>query len=368
MSFGLSGSTGMDGRVRQEKPHRSTGAIKKGRAICSLLLSALLCAVVALSGCSRGSAGNEGGDSGTGISGTESSGQAGATQQVVIGSLATEDILPMWVAEAEGIFVEEGIGATVMTFQSAQELSTAVVSGSVDMAMTDIMVAATLSASGTPVTMEWITLGTSADQGRFGIMTSPESGIASLEDLAGVPVGVGSCTVPEYVMDKLLEEAGLSDDEIVAEEIKKLPVRYEMMASNQVAAAALPASLLALGEANGMVLLADDTAGANLSQSVMIVREDTTRNTEGIAMVETLARAWDIAVERINADPESYRSLLVEKAQLADEVKDTYVISTYPLTERPRSAMVNPILDWMLEKGYLDSKLTYDYSAGSFRT
>ncbi len=341
----------------------------KARSVCSLFLAAVLFCVTCLFTACASSEVGENVSSGTNESSTGSSGNAETFgRQVVIGSMATEDILPMWVAESEGIFAEYGIDARVETFQSAQELSTAIVSGSVDMAMTDIMVSATLTAAGTPVTMEWVTLGTSPDQGRFGIMTSPESGITSLRDLAGVPVGVGSCTIPEYVMDNLLEDAGVSEDQIVKEEIKKMPVRYEMMSSNQVAAAALPGSLLALGEATGMVLVADDSSGENLSQSVMIVREDITQSTSGIKMVETLARVWDDAAERINKDPESYRTLLVEKAQLPDAVKDSYTLSTYPLTERPRSAMVNPVLDWMYEKGYLESKLTYDYSTGSFQT
>jgi NitT/TauT family transport system substrate-binding protein len=340
----------------------------------ALLLVALLASAVLLTGCGGSShPASSGGDSGSGSERSSGPGDAsgsaskpGTGRAIVIGSLATEDILPFWVAEAEDIFAEQGLDVSIETFQSAQELITAVVSGAVDMAMTDIMVAATLSASGTPVTMEWVCLGTSASQGRFGIMTSPESGITSLRELAGVPVGVGSCTIPEYVMDKLLEEAGLSDDQIVGEEIKKVPVRYEMMASNKVAAAALPGSLLALGEATGMVLLADDSSGTNLSQSVMIVREDLAETTSGIAMVENLARVWDTAVERINANPEQYRKLLVEKAQLPEPVRESYVISYYPTTERPRSSMVKPILDWMLKKEYLVHKLIYDHSTGSF--
>lgn len=345
-------------------PVRSQARALSNRLLIVLLSMLLLAMPVLGTGCTSNHASS---DNDTLSSGTESSGAAEAEaplRQVIIGSLATEDILPLWVAEAENLFEEVGIEATVQTFQSAQELSTAIVSGAVDMAMTDIMVSATLTAAGTPVVMEWVTLGTTAEQGRFGIMTSPESGITNLKQLADTPIGVGSCTVPEYVMDKLLEEAGVSAEHIVGEEIKKVPVRYEMMQSNQVAAAALPGSLLALGEASGMVLLADDTSGENLSQSVMVVREDLGTSRAGIAMIEKVAEAWDSAVARINTNPENYRSLLVEKAQLPDMVRDTYPISVYPTASKPSSSMVNPVLDWMLKKGYLSSELDYDFSTG----
>jgi NitT/TauT family transport system substrate-binding protein len=334
------------------------------RPLLSLMLALALATTGLLFGCTTGGstedpAGRTNGNPGA---------SEGLGRQIIIGSMVTEDILPMWVAEEESIFSEYGIDATVVTFQSAQELSTAVVSGSVDIAMTDIMVSATLSAAGTPVVMEWVALGVTPEQGRFGILANPARGITSPEQLAGVPVGVGSNTLVEYVMYKLLKKAGLSDDQIVTEEIKKVPVRYEMMTSDQIAAAALPGALLALGEATGMVLVADDSTGDNLSQTVMIVREDFADTTEGLAMIETLASVWDDSVARINATPESYRSLLVQKAQLPEPVKENYKIAEYPQVQKPTSEMVDPVLDWMLMKGYLSKKLSYDYSSGSFIT
>ncbi|MDR2672837.1 MAG: ABC transporter substrate-binding protein [Coriobacteriales bacterium] len=302
---------------------------------------------------------------------TPASSAGSATQtspgpSIVIGTMVTEDILPMWVAESEGMLANSGLDVSIQTFQSAQELSTALASGAIEMAMTDIMVSATLEASGTPVALRWVTLGTTPEQGRFGIMASPASGYTTLEQLAGVPIGVGSCTVPEYVMDKLMAAAGVSKDEIIGEEIKKVPVRYEMMVANQVAAAALPGSLLALGEVNGMILIADDRGAENLSQSVMIANADFSQSSEGAAALSLLGGIWNEAVRMINDDPEAFRGLLIEKAQLPEPVQATYPVNKYPLTELPSAAMVDPVLDWMFEKGYLSQELRYDPQTGTF--
>ena len=84
--------------------------------------------------------------------------QAGSGQQqaekVVVGTLATEDILPFWVAESEGLFEKAGVDASIQTFQSATELIAAVNAGEVQMAMTDPMVTASIYASGTDVQIE----------------------------------------------------------------------------------------------------------------------------------------------------------------------------------------------------------------------
>ena len=294
---------------------------------------------------------------------SDASSDAAETTKIVIGTLATEDILPMWVAEENDYFAEYSLEADIEVFQSATELIAAVTAGDVDIAMTDPMVTASIYASGTDVEIEWVTLGTDASQGRFGIMTS-DSSITSLTDLAGVPIGVGSNTILEYVMDTLMSEAGVPDDKIVTEEIQKLPVRYQEMVSGEVKAAALPASLLALGEAQGCTLIADDTAGDNISQSVMIARSDfAADNAEAI---EAAKGAWNKAVDVINADPEGVRPLLVEKANLSDEVAETYPVCTYPQAQLPTQEQIDNVLTWMVKKDYLASAITYDAATGTF--
>lgn len=283
-----------------------------------------------------------------------------------MGTLATEDILPLWVAEAEGLFEKAGQEVSIVPFQSATELIAGVASGEVDLAMTDIMVTASMYASDVDVQIRWITLGASADQGRFGIMVGPDSNIGSLTDLADVPIGVGSNTILEYVMDCLLEDAGVADEHIVVEELQKLPVRYQAMASGEVAAAALPGTLLALGEANGCKLIADDTQGDNISQSVMIVRTGLLGDDAYAAAVSQLEGVWDEAAELVNANPEKYRSVLVANANLPEAIADTYPISTYPTVQLPTAEMVDPVLAWMEKKGYLTKPLVYDPATGAF--
>lgn len=288
----------------------------------------------------------------------------GSGAGLTVGTLATEDILPLWVAQSEGLFDEGGVKAEIVQFQSATELISGVASGEVGLAMTDIMVTAGMYAGGVDVQMQWVTLGTTADQGRFGIMVGPDSSVKSLGELANVPIGVGSNTILEYVMDKLMAAAGVADDAIVVEELQKLPVRYQAMASGEVAAAALPGTLLALGEANGCRLIADDTKGANISQSVMIARSDLLSGADGANQVAALKDVWDTAAALVNANPESYRKLLVETANLPAEIADTYPISTYPSAQLPTSGMVEPVLEWMQHKGYLSEQLAYDESTG----
>ena len=317
-----------------------------------------------LSACSSNT--SSGGASSANSSDASGSADVDATHSIKVGTLPTEDLLPYWVAAEEGLFDAHGLNVEVVHFQAATELIAGVSSGEVDLAMTDIMVTASMAASGTDVSMKWITLGTTPDQGRFGIMAGPNSGVKSIDKLAGVPIGVGSNTILEYVMDKLMEAAGIPEDQIVVEELQKLPVRFQAMIANEVQAAALPGSLLALGEAQGCTLIVDDTQGENLSQSVMIVQNSLLESEGGEGLLQELQAVWDEAVDLVNANPENYRGVLIANANLSDEIADSYPICQYPAAQMPTAEMVDPVLAWMEKKGYLSQQLSYDASTGGF--
>lgn len=332
--------------------------INKSIALPIVLIFASCLALVIIIGCDSQSAGSQ--NAGSGGASSE------APTSITVGTLATEDILPLWVAKDEGWTAEFNVDVEVVEFQSATELIAGVVSGNVDAAMTDIMVAASLFASGTDVQMEWVTLGADPSQGRFGIMVGPDSDVQSAAQLASVPIAVGSNTILEYVVDGLMEEAGVPADQVVIEEIQKLPVRYQAMLSGEVAAAGLPASLLALGEANGCRTIAEDTQGRNLSTSVMICRTSALENAATADALADLRKAWDEAVTAINETPEAFQELLVSHANLSEVIAETYPVPNYPLCALPTSEMVDPVLAWMEQKGYLTQPLTYDQATGTF--
>lgn len=283
---------------------------------------------------------------------------------VTIGTLATEDFLPMWKAQDMGLFEKDNLKVNIEVFNSAQELSAALAAKAIDGAMTDIPVAANLSQGGTPMTISWVTLGQKPDEGRFGIMVGPKSQVNNLGDLAKTPIGVGSGTMLEYVMDKLMLDAGIAKEDIKKEELKKLPVRFQMVMQGEVEAGVFPASLLALGQSQGAKVIADDTSGDNLSQSIMAFRTEFANTDSGKAIIEKLSAAWDTSVDGINSEPEAQRALMLANAKLPDNLKDTYPVPTYPKAQKPDAKLVESVLDWMKEKSYITS-VKYDSDSGN---
>jgi len=281
---------------------------------------------------------------------------------LVIGTLPTEDSLPFWVAEQKGYFEDAGLtDVKIEVFQAAQERDTAFTSKSIDAFMGDLIAAANLEAAEAPVTVATVMLGADQTQGRFGIVASPKSGITDLRQLAGVPVGTSSATIQEYVLDGLLRGAGIPQAQIKKEEVKKVPVRLELLMQNKIKAAALPEPFLSLATAQGAMLLADDTGAAtNLSQTILGVSDEYLAEQGGAEAIDAALRAWDRAVADINANPEAYRELLVEKARLPEQVSKSYKIQTYATQTLPSKANVDAVLAWMKDKGYLKTDVTYE--------
>jgi NitT/TauT family transport system substrate-binding protein len=323
------------------------------------VLGVLLFAGVALGGCTSSSTPTPAATGSTASS-------AVAASPVRIGVLPTEDSLPLWVAEQRGYFATQGIPKVeLVEFQSAQERDAAFASGAIDGFMGDIIASANLNAGGKPNTIATIMLGADQSQGRFGVAAAPKSGVTTLTALANVPVGTSSATIQEYVLDGLMAEAGVASSSVKVEEVKKVPVRFELLMAGKLKAAALPEPFLTLAEQGGAKIIADDTkAAANLSQTVLVFSNDYLTTPGGAKAVEGVLGAWDIAVNDINKAPNDYRALLVTKAKLPKPLETVYKVQVYPAHQLPAKPEVDAVLTWMKAKGYLKGDVTYEQLVG----
>jgi NitT/TauT family transport system substrate-binding protein len=322
----------------------------------AIALAVLMLAAVGLTGCAQSGP----------VTSDQPHSAAATPIAVKIGTLPTEDSLPLWVAQDRGYFAVEGVPKVeIVEFQSAQERDAAFASGAIDAYMGDIIAAANLQAAGKGNKIATVMLGADQSQGRFGIAVAPKSTVTALPQLANVPVGTSSATIQEYVLDGLMSEAGVASDSVKVEEVKKVPVRFQLLMSGGLKAAALPEPFLSLAEQGGAKVIADDTkATANLSQTVLVFSNSFLERPGGASTAENVLAAWDVAANDINKAPDSYRTTLVEKAKLPKSLEATYKVNTYPMHQLPAQADVEAVLSWMKTKGYLKGDVTYEQLTG----
>jgi NitT/TauT family transport system substrate-binding protein len=100
-----------------------------------------------------------------------------------------------------------------------------------------------------------------------------------------------------------------------------------------------------------------DDGATGTGQSVLVFRNAAVA--QKASVIRRFLKAYERAVDEINADPQRYRALLVEKAKVPDPVKETFVMPPLPKAAVPKEDAVKAAFDWMTTKGLLKRNLTY---------
>lgn len=286
-------------------------------------------------------------------------GKPDTLQYLKLGVLPVEDNFPLFVAEQKKMFTEAGLNVELVPFNSARDRDIALVSGQIDGEVADIIAAALLKKSGTDVRIVSLTLGATPQEGRFALLSAPNSGISTPAQLAGVPVAVSQYTIIEYVADQLLRQAGVASDQISKTVVAAIPDRMQLLLSGSVKAAVLPDPMATLAELQGAHVVLDDTKSAqNLTQVVLLFRSDAL-GTKTKA-VRKLIRTYAASAAEVTSHPGDYREIFVEKARVPEQLKGSYQIPKYSPPQLPATADVERALTWMVERGLLTKAYTYD--------
>jgi NitT/TauT family transport system substrate-binding protein len=285
---------------------------------------------------------------------------AESVEPLKIGLLPLLEYLPYYVAEENGYFEDAGVEVEGLTAASSAERDQLMQAGEIDAMVHEMTSTAVFNRDEVTIQNILITRGATPDHAMFRILSAPGSDITSPADLAGVPVAVAENTIMEYVTVRLLEAEGLSSDEIVLQSVPIIVERFQLLVEGQVQAAILPDPLATAALQAGANLVVDDTTHTQYSLGLLTFSVDAIENnTEAVRRFVT---AWNRAVEELNANPDGYRALFLEKVQVPESVQDTYELPTYQLNAIPTEAQWDDGIDWLLEKGLLDERLPYSGS------
>lgn len=280
-----------------------------------------------------------------------------AENKLKIGSLTIEENLPVLVAQQEGYFTEQNLQVELVPFQSPVELQSAFQAGQLDGTITDIMIAALLKSSGEDLRVTSIALGATPEEGRFAIVASPKSTIQSVQDLKGKSIGISNNSIIEYVTDGLLKEGGVDPSEVKKTTVAKIPLRVEMLLSNQIDAIVVPDPQISYVVSEGAKIIAEDSKGENLSQSVTIMRNKVINEKKDA--ITRYYQAYTKAVQAINQSPDKYKELLVKNVNIPESIAESYKVQHYSEPQLPKEKDVNKVLTWLKDKDLLKNPVDY---------
>ena len=264
------------------------------------------------------------------------------------GAMPAVDSLPVYIAEKEGFFEEEGLKLDLQSFKSPKDRDAALSSGNLDGANTDLVaVSAYLQGD-----MKFQVVSQSI--GTFSILTSNEE-VKTLADLKDKKVGIAKNQAPYYFLDEALKTADLSVADIAYEEVPQIPVRVELTGNQKIDATVVPEPFRTIGLANGLTELGNSNELGIDATVFGFTTESLTDNKEA---VEAFYRGYNKGVDYINDHKlDDYYDVMKEKIGFTDEIKGRVSLPKYTHAEQIKSEQLSSVLTWSKEQGIYSKEL-----------
>lgn len=271
--------------------------------------------------------------------------------------LPVMDGLPVYVAQERGLFASHGVTVEIIPVSSAPERDQLIASGQADGMINEVVSTIFRNQDAIEVQVVRYARTATADTPLFRILASADSGITGPEGLKGVEIGVSQGTVIEYLTDRLLQAEGFTADEIRGAAVPTIPERLALLQSGGLQAAMLPEPAASLAVLQGATVALDDTSHPEYSHSVYTFRKAVIDASPDA--VRGFLAAIEEAVVLINADPASWRPLMVEKQLLPPPLAETFEVPQFPTASVPTQAQWDDALAWTREKGLAQKDVAY---------
>lgn len=285
--------------------------------------------------------------------------QAQDAPRLRLGLLPILDVLPFYVAEEAGYFAAEGVEVELIPVSSALERDQLVIAGAIDGMVNDLISTGIFNQDEPLIQIVSLARRAYPDYPQFRILAAPRSNITIPSDLTNVEIGISENSVIHYIAQRILEAEGLNAADLSFRAEPNIAIRFQLLMEGQFKAACLPDPLAQAAIIGGAILVADDESlvETQFSQSVLSFRTEVIEQQPEV--VEGFLRAWMRAAEDINADPEAYRDLWLEKTNVPDSVKDTYALPPFPTYEITHEAAWEDVVAWLIERGIVESTADY---------
>lgn len=289
------------------------------------------------------------------VAGCGISKEAGSNKQnlqpITIGLMPDTDSVPFIIAQEKGYFKEEGLEVNLQQYKSAMDRDSALQSGNLDGAVSDILAVAFAKSGGFDVKV------TSFTDGSYKLIASKDSGIQDVKGLAGKDVSVSRNTIIEYVTDQILAKENMDGDSINKVIIPQIPTRLEMLQNGKLAAATLPEPMASIAVHNGCKYVTGaDELGINPGVIMFTAKATDSKKAE----IQAMYRAYNKAVAYLNqADRSEYIDLVIEKGGFPPAAKDALKLPKYHEAALPKERDVMDCLSWLKSKNLISESYSY---------
>jgi NitT/TauT family transport system substrate-binding protein len=277
-----------------------------------------------------------------------------------IGVLPITDVVPFYIADAQGYFTQQGLTVELVPVSSAAERDQLMATQQIDGELNDLVSTVLFNAQSPKIKIVRKARQAFPNSAEYWILTAKDSGIKSAQDLKGKEIAISQNSVIEYVTQRLLEREGLPTADIKTTNVPSIPTRLQLLQQNQIAAATLPDPLASLAILQGARIVVDDTQYPDYSVSVISFRVDIVA--QRADDVKKFLAAYDQAITDIRTRSDLFRNVLIDKSRVPDALKDKYQFPPFPDPSIPTAAQWNDVVQWALDKKLITAPVTFDSS------
>ena len=245
-----------------------------------------------------------------------------------IGVMPAVDSAPIFLADKKGYFQELGLDVDVQVYTNAMNRQSALQSGELDGAMTDVIALVNNVENGFDIKV------TTSTDGVFPFLIKKD-----FEEKKDIKAGMMEVSVTNYLSDRSL------GDKYNVEKvyINEIPARLEMISKGALDMAVIPEPMASQGELNGLTKKLIEN-NDEFSPDIMVFTGKAIKNNE--KAIKLFHEAYNKAVEEITRNDSEAREVLIEKLNLNLEIKDKIIMPKYNKARVPSEEYLQKIMDW----------------------
>ncbi len=237
------------------------------------------------------------------------------------------DSAPILLAQEMGLFEKAGLDIEIEIYNNAMNRQSALQSGELDGAMTDVIALINNVGNGFDIKV------TTSTDGVFPLLIGKD-----LDPSKTLKFGMMEVSVTNYLSDILLSEYKF-DKEYVTE----LPARLAMVGNGTLDGAIIPEPMASQGALTGLskvhLELKDE-----YSPEVMVFRSESiaSKNKELQIFHDVYNEAIGLMLEK----EDEVRDILIKTLELSPEITDDIIFPKYNMARVPSEAYIQKIIDW----------------------
>ncbi|WP_406536755.1 ABC transporter substrate-binding protein [Methanobrevibacter sp.] len=281
---------------------------------------------------------------------------AGSGDTVTIGYLPSDHDAALFVADAQGQFASNGIKTELVQFNNGGDLMTAMASGDVDVGYVGITPVLASIQKGVPVKVI-----SAAQTDGSGLVVSKNSGISSVQDLAGKSIATpGEASIQYMLLQYYLEQNGMSLKDLKVSSMK-VPSMNDALKTNKIDGMITFEPYVTIAEKNGATVLAGSQDILPDHPCCVVVASDKFLE-EHPNETNTILEIHENATDFINNNSDEAASMIPSDI-VSDVEIEKVAISSFPFISGLDDSFKQDVMDFMnleVDLGVLKEPISQD--------